>query len=163
MVIGVEPSQIACDKDHKVVIHPFSKATSSDMMDFVKPLIKRKPDTFILHIGANDITNKIDTINNLKEIRKLFRKDLPDCDFVLSECTMRNDRKGINNKVNSLNDEINLLSTELNIQVIKHNDRSHKHLGKGKLHLNERGKSLFALDFRDYLENALDIIIPPWM
>ena len=153
MVKGVEPSQIASLNDQKIVVHPHGNATSEDMLDFVKPLIRRKPDTFILHVGTNDVTNGVDTIKNIKEVNELFRKDLPNCDFVLSECTVRADRKGIANKISKLNSAIDHLATELNINVIKHTAISQRYLAKGKLHLNVKGKSLLALDFRDYLDN----------
>ena len=63
--------------------------------DFMKPLLKRKPDKIILHIGTNDLTQNIDTCSDLAEITNLVRTQLPKCDFSLSECTLRTDRKSI--------------------------------------------------------------------
>ena len=56
--------------------------------------------------------------------------------------------------VNKLNDELDDLATELNIEIIKHSAISQRHLAKRKLHLNDKGKALLALDYRDYLDNV---------
>ena len=156
IVNGIVPSQIASLNEQRISVQPFGGASSTDMLDFVKPLIRRNPETFIFHIGANDITSseEIDTIENIRTIKELFRKDLPNCDFVLSECTVRNDRKGITKKVNKLNEDLHDLATELNIEIIKHSAISQRHLAKRKLHLNDKGKALLALDYRDYLDNV---------
>ena len=92
-VKGIEPCHIINSKDHRVSVHPFSRASTTDMNDFVKPLIRRKADAFILHVGCNDVGKNVadtDTIENLKDLRN--------CDFAFSECTTKSDRKGLGKK-----------------------------------------------------------------
>ena len=38
-----------------------------DMVDYVKPGVRKKPDTLIIHVGTNDLT---EDVNNTKKVRK---------------------------------------------------------------------------------------------
>ena len=40
------------------------------MLDYIKPIARRKPDTFIIHTGTNDLTNGVDA---MKKVRKLVK------------------------------------------------------------------------------------------
>ena len=40
------------------------------MLDYIKPIARRKPDTFIIHTGTNDLTNGVDAV---KKVRKLVK------------------------------------------------------------------------------------------
>ena len=52
----------------KVITHPGS--TTEDMLDYIKPIARRKPDTLIIHAGTNDLTNGV---NTMKKVRKLVK------------------------------------------------------------------------------------------
>ena len=41
--------------EQRVSIKSFSGSRAEDMQDYLKPLIRKKPDTMILHVGTNDI------------------------------------------------------------------------------------------------------------
>ena len=43
-------------KDHTIKIRPHPGATTIDMIDYIKPELRHKPDIIILHCGKNDIT-----------------------------------------------------------------------------------------------------------
>ena len=53
-----------------VKVHSFSGVDSNDMMDFLKPIFRKKPTRIILHCGTNDLgrhtTDK--TVNNIKNL-----------------------------------------------------------------------------------------------
>ena len=53
----------------KVLNHPGS--TSADMVDYIKPIVRRKPDALVIHTGTNDMTKN--DVNTLKHIRKLLK------------------------------------------------------------------------------------------
>ena len=55
-------------------VRSFPGATTIDMTDFVKPIIRKKPESVILHVGTNDlksnseaqiVDNIIDLANNI--------------------------------------------------------------------------------------------------
>ena len=61
-------------KKKNVKVKSFLGATTSDMTDFVKPIIRKRPESVILHVGTNDLKsnsqaqiadNIIDLANNI--------------------------------------------------------------------------------------------------
>ena len=52
----------------KVITH--SGSTTEDMLDYIEPIARRKPDTLIIHSGTNDLTNGV---NTMKKVRKLVK------------------------------------------------------------------------------------------
>ena len=73
-VIG-DSSMIKCceglssqDKDIKIVTHPGSM--NNDMLDYIKPIIKRKPDVLLMHSSHNDITNNISMVKKVRDLVK---------------------------------------------------------------------------------------------
>ena len=60
---------LSSKKDNvKVITHPGS--TTEDMLDYIKPIAQRKPDTLIIPTGTNDLTNGV---NKMKKVRKLVK------------------------------------------------------------------------------------------
>ena len=45
-------------RSNKVVVKSFPGATIEDMEDFVKPLLRKKPDNVVLHIRTNDLNTQ---------------------------------------------------------------------------------------------------------
>ena len=55
---------------------PFqSGATTEDMLDYIKSLVRKKPDTIMIHTGTNDVTNVVKTVNNVKKVAQYIRED----------------------------------------------------------------------------------------
>ena len=55
-----------------VRFHPGAKAEV--VVDFIKPVIRKKPDAFIIHAGNNDLTNDINTMKQVRKITKIIQK-----------------------------------------------------------------------------------------
>ena len=75
MVVGdslvkyVRREELSSKKNNvKVITHPGS--TNEDMLDYIKSITRRKPDTLIIHSGTNDLT---DGVNTRKKVRKLVK------------------------------------------------------------------------------------------
>ena len=52
--------------------HPGS--TNEDMLDYIKPILRRKSDTLIIHTGINDLINGVNTMKNVGKLVKVVRK-----------------------------------------------------------------------------------------
>ena len=70
---------------------------------------------------------------------------------VLSECTFRSDHKGIEKKVQELNNRFHDFGKSKNLAIVRHDDINKSCLGKKKLHLNNKGKSILAIDFKNFI------------
>ena len=138
-------------KDLNVKIKPFGGATSADLIDHIKPTLRKKPKNIILHVGTNDLTNNIDTIPNLKSIIKLARTESPNSTVAISNVVIRTDKKNMIEKVNELNKKIDELCRKESIEVINNSNLKDTHLSKRKLHLNQKGLSILAKNFITYL------------
>ena len=69
MLAGIEEKRICGNRSVKVRI--FTDATTHDMHNYLKPLLKRNPDNIILHVGTNNWVNEtsgdiLDEILSLK-------------------------------------------------------------------------------------------------
>ena len=42
--------------DKSISIMKYSGCSSEDILDYVKPIARKKPDTLIIHVGTNDLT-----------------------------------------------------------------------------------------------------------
>ena len=56
----------------KVIIHLGS--TTEDMLDYIKPIARRKPDTLIIRTNTNDLTNGVNTIKKVRKPVKVIRE-----------------------------------------------------------------------------------------
>ena len=63
------------DKENILVkVRKYPGATSTDIVDHLKPTLRKKPSEIIIHTGTNDITNDINYLNNVKKMVKLIRE-----------------------------------------------------------------------------------------
>ena len=46
--------ELLSNKKHQVKVRCCRDATVEDMYDYVKPILKRKPDDVVLHVGTNN-------------------------------------------------------------------------------------------------------------
>ena len=56
------------DKQHRIIVKAHPGATSQDILDHIKPAVRRNPAVLIIHAATNDITSNIETVQHFKEI-----------------------------------------------------------------------------------------------
>ena len=75
------------------------------MSDYIKPVLQKKPDNIVLHVGTNNTTNKkaaeIMTIstNYVKKSKKLHHY----AEMIISELINREDNRNAKQTVNEIN------------------------------------------------------------
>ena len=50
----------------EVTSHP--GVTTDDLIDFVRPIIWKKPNLIIIHTGTNDIQNNVNTLQKIRKV-----------------------------------------------------------------------------------------------
>ena len=93
-------------KDKSVSIKPYSGATSEDIYDFIKPEIRKCPETVVIHIGTNDLSRNIKTIDNLKNISDYVTSKSKNTKIILSTLTIRTDNADLQEKAKNKNQEV---------------------------------------------------------
>ena len=81
-------------RDGYVTIFRHPGATSEQLKEYVNVVIKRKPRIMICHIRTNDITNNVETIQNLQTIINRSKKESPTTKFAISSLFPRCDKQG---------------------------------------------------------------------
>ena len=88
-------------RNQNVNAFSFSGATIDDMVDFAKPVIKRKPKKIILHVGTNNL--KMDQPKKIKNkvagLVDSIKAEHPSIDVAVSSIIFRSDDQSLNSKI----------------------------------------------------------------
>ena len=109
------------------------------MYHYAIPLLEKKPENIILHLGTNDAPYKSDTdiLKDLIELKDFILEKSPSCKKItLSAPTVRTDRE---------NAEKNNEILQIDWYIIQ------KHLYRDGLHLISVGFSILAENFLRYI------------
>ena len=167
-------NEVGLRKDQFVQVRSEPGATSEDMVDYVLPRARARPDLIILHVGTNDLTKKsnidpdiarndrplIDTTTCLKKVISTIKKDAPNTKIAFSLATPRYDRPNMIQRINELNDTIKGVCDTYELPYIEHRINK-SHLSNGKLHCNDAGKSRMSKTFIDFIhEFDFELVAP---
>ena len=142
------------NKKRKVCVKNHPGANTEDILDHLKPALRRNPDLIIIHSGTNDIMDDNDTIKFLDKAVELSRKECPKTKVAISLPIMRKDKDGkYTRKVRDLKRKIQKHCMDENIPFIDNDNISQDGLGMKGLHLNRKGNSQLARNFIDFINS----------
>ena len=140
-------------RENIIKMRPHPGATTIDICDYIKPELRQKLDVVIVHCGTNDIPNNINTVKKIKklvkEIEENNHENIPQ--VVISSIIKRYDQD-YNEEIQSINDKLQRFCTSKGLSFIDNNNIDKSCLNKGKLHLNRRGSSFLANDFKKFVK-----------
>jgi len=153
MVNGLDSNGVS-SRVNQVSVRSFSGATSKDMIDYCKPLVNKKPNKLIFHVGTNDLTkNIVDSRENFETIIKYVRQVSPNTEIVLSNVCTRKDDPRLEPKRTELNNKISKIVNEYGLQMINNQNIDGSCLAKKKLHLNTHiGIPRLAKNIKSHLQ-----------
>ena len=114
MVSGLK-EELLSNKKHQLKVRCCRCATVEDMFDYIKPILKRKPDYVVLHVGINnakDMSSKI--ILDKLQLKTAALDYNENCKIVLSQPMTRVDDGKACLTISKLND----LLEELDIPIV---------------------------------------------
>ena len=79
----------------KVELLNFPGVTSTDVVNKVDDILVDKPQSLIVHVGTNDLTNDVNLLNNVKKIVSRIKKKSPNTAISFSNIIIRKDRKNL--------------------------------------------------------------------
>ena len=136
-----------------IKMRPHPGATSIDICDYIKPALRQKPDVVIVHCGTNDIPNNINTVKKIKklvkEIEENNHENIPQ--VVISSIIKWYDQD-YNQEIQSINDKLQWFCISKGLSLNDNNNIDKSCLNKGKLHLNRRGSSFLANNFKKFVK-----------
>ena len=132
-------------RKYNAKVRAFPGASVDDMFDYLVPLLKKKPDNIILHIGSNDAPFKTANAiaNEITSLMSFIKKELPGVKIYISNPVIRLDDKKANNTLLKLAD----LFKQMEYDIILNDNVDANCLGKRGLHLNPKGSGRLAINF----------------
>ena len=93
------------DADHFYVVKSFPGTTLADMNDFVKPLVRRKPNKLILNAGTNDLKHSSPRTfaESIVDLAIKFKEESPNTNVGISTLLVRSDNIDLSTKVKQVN------------------------------------------------------------
>ena len=83
-------------------------ATTHDMYDYLKPLLKKNPDNIILHIGTNNLVNETSRgiLNEIFSLKNFIEKLCPTCKVIVSNLIYWSNNEKVSLTVKNVNDHL---------------------------------------------------------
>ena len=118
------------------------------MRDFLKPLIRQKPDEVILHIGTNDIKDNSKTAEvvaaGILNLGTQVKESMPGTKVSFSSITVRKDRHSIQKKIEHVNAILKRMCIENNWTYIDNSNIDYTCLNRRGLHLKKTEAQLLV-------------------
>ena len=142
-------------RSHFTSVKAHGGATSDDLQDFIKPVLRRKPNTLILHCGSNDFRNQIDTAKNIDNMICYAKRNNPEVSLAVSEICLRKDKFAPPIvSITDMNKRIENVCGHHGIPFIKQSDFGDRCLSKGQLHPNKYGNEMLLKAFINVFPNS---------
>ena len=127
----------------KVIAHPGS--TTDDMLDYIKPVVRKKPDTLIFHTGTNDLTNGVNTMKKVRKLVKVVREidESKEIKIGFSSVIYRQDKE-VDDERKEVNSKLKKYCEGKGFVFIENANIDGTGLNNSKLHLNKKGTNILA-------------------
>ena len=141
---GIEERRIS-NRDKKIKVKNFPGATIDDMYDYIKPLLRKCPDSIILHVGTNKTVNEPSkmVLDKLLNLKKFIKHTLSESNVVIFNLITRTD----NVKASLTGIKTNEHLHGLQMDFIDNGNLTSNELNKEGLDLNPRGLGKLADNF----------------
>ena len=147
-VHGWELSNENCN----VAVKSFSGSKIEDMQDYLRPLIRRKPDEIVLHIGTNNIRDSTSDPQTLADgianLADLINSSSPSTQISISGLVTQRDNSTFVSKINNTKKRLKAICIS-----IDNSNVNLSCLNRRGLHLNRNGSSLLSRNFLNHISN----------
>ena len=139
--------------NNHVVVKSFSGATTSDMEDYLKPIVRREPEEIILHVGTNDLKLISDELvaDGVINLAIQVRENSPSTKVTISSILPRTDKTGLSDKISLVNKRLKSFCEQNNLDQLEHRAIDLTCLNGRGLHLNRKGTSILARSITNYI------------
>ena len=134
----------------RVTVKSFSGANLEDMDDFINPILRKKPDQLVLHIGTNDLRRAESQVvaHGVINLEHKIEQQCPGIDIIVSGILTRTDVKALSDRVSETNRLIKSLCNQNNWDFLTNSNIEAAHLNSRGLQLNPSGSQLLQSNFK---------------
>ena len=102
MIKNVNRREVSRDDPVKIRCH--LGATTDDIIDYVRPTARKKPDMIIIHTGTNDIQNKVNTLQKVRKVITTIKEvDVKNEIQIAFSSVIHRDDEGFEEKIKEIN------------------------------------------------------------
>ena len=140
------------DKSISIMKHP--GCSSEDMVDYVKPVARKKPDALIIHEGTNDLTRGVNAIKKVRKCVEVIRElgNTEKIQIGFSSIIQRAD-KDFSNQIKETNIKLKKFCLGKGFIFVDNDNINESCLNNSKLHLNKKGTQRLAKHTLSSLDN----------
>jgi hypothetical protein len=138
----------------KVIVKSFSGATTEDMEDYLKTVLRKEPGNLILHVGTNDLRS-IGPAELAKSIQSLainIEENSPNTSVSISAILPRKESQ-VSKNATLVNNSLKLICSQHHWNFIEHKNIKQTHLNRGGIHLSKAGSDILANNFKFHINN----------
>ena len=151
MIKHVNGREVSRDNLVKIRCHP--GGTTDDVIDYVRPIAHQKPDMIIIHIGINDIQNKVNTLQKVTKVITTIKEiDVKNEIQIAFSSVVHRDDQDFEEEIKEINRKLQNLCKGKEIKFINNTNIDGSCLNRSKLHLNKSGTALLVKAFSQALK-----------
>ena len=140
------------DKSISIIRHP--GCSSEDMVDYVKPVARKKPDTLINHVVTNDLTKGINAMKKVRKCVEVIRElDNTENIQIGFSCIIQRTDKDFINEIKETNVKLKNYCLGNGFIFVDNDNMNESCLNNSKLHLNKKGTQGLAKNIVSSLDN----------
>ena len=142
--------------DKHVPVKSFSGARISDMDDYLKPLLRKEPDSVILHVGTDNIRDEssLSVAEGIINMASQVQQDFPSTRLAISPLLPRSDNLELNDKIKEANKILNSLCSSRGLTLLHMTNIDLTCLNRRGVHLNRKRSALLTNCYADFLRSS---------
>ena len=140
----------------KIQVSTFPGCSTLDMGDYLKPIIRKKTDKLVIHVGTNSLRESETPEKCASEIANLAKQVVDACPqtaVALSSIINRSDDMVLAAKAIEANLHLKQACHQNHWSFIDHSNIKQTHLNRSGIHLNKAGTLLMARNFTNSIFN----------
>ena len=151
MIKHVNGREVSRDNSVKIRCHP--GATTDDIIDYVRPTVRKKPDMIIIHTGTNDIQNKVNTLQKVRKVITTIKEiDVNKEIQIAFSSVIHRDDQDLEEEIKEFNRKLENLCKGKGIKFIHNFNIDGSCLNRSKSHLHKKGIALLVKKFSQALK-----------
>ena len=133
------------NQKNKVIVKSFSGATTEDMEDYLKPILRKEPKNLILHVGTNDLKamEPAHLSNSVESLAINIEENSPNTSVSISALLPRKDPQ-LSKNISLINYSFKSICCQHSWNFIEHRNIKKNHLNRGRVHLSKAGSDLLT-------------------
>ena len=151
MIKYLNGCEVSRDNSVKIKYHP--GATTDNVLDYVRPSGRKKPDMIIIHTGTNDIQSKVNTLQKVRKVITTMKEiDVNNEIQIAFSSVIHHEDQDFEEQIKEINRKLENLCKGKGIKFINNNNNDGSCLNRSKLHLNNSGTALLVKNFSQALK-----------